>query len=98
MVQLMIYFPLLNGLKKDDPLSSSPSILGAEVLIGSLNNLINDRRFILCTMTPKFSDINHLAYAYDIIIFSSDKSSSMKRVINQIRKYVNYFDQMVNRN
>lgn len=63
-----------------------------------LNNLINNERFIPFSMSPKGPCINHLAYVDDLLIFSSGKSSSIKLIMKQVRRYERSSGQKVNMN
>lgn len=89
-------FSSSQGLKQGDPLSLSLFILAAEVLSRSLNDLIHNNSFIPFTMPSNCQAINHLAYADDILIFSSEKSSSIKLIMDRINKYENCSGQLIN--
>ncbi|WMV28762.1 hypothetical protein MTR67_022147 [Solanum verrucosum] len=67
-----------------DPLSPSIFILGGEFLSRTLNNLLmtNDN-FTPFSMHKRGPQINHLAYANDIVIFSSGNSKSVKLIMKQ---------------
>ncbi|XP_060200827.1 uncharacterized protein LOC132629107 [Lycium barbarum] len=90
------FFSSSQGLKQGGPLSPSLSILAAEVLSRSLNDIASHRNFIPFTMPSNCSTINHLAYADDIVIFSSGKTSSLKLIMNTINDYENSSGQLVN--
>ncbi|XP_070046820.1 uncharacterized protein [Nicotiana tomentosiformis] len=75
------FFKSTRGVKQGDPLSPALSILSAEVLTRSMNNLFDDKRFIGYGM-PKWTDpLYHLACADDIIIFASADTYSMNKII-----------------
>ncbi|XP_059301817.1 uncharacterized protein LOC132053726 [Lycium ferocissimum] len=90
------FFQSSQGLKQGDPISPALFIIAAEVLSRSLNSLHNDNRFIPFAMHMKGPKINHLAYAYDIVIFSSGNSRSDKLIKRQICKYEKASSQKVN--
>ncbi|XP_055835056.1 uncharacterized protein LOC129903519 [Solanum dulcamara] len=84
------------GLKQGDPLSPSLLILDAEVFSRMLNSLYQKNDFIPFSMSTKGSNINHLSYADDIVIFSSENSRSLKLIMKQIHKYEKSSGQRVN--
>lgn len=49
-------------------------------------------------MNARGPQINHLAYAEDIVIFNSGNSKSVKLIMKQIKNYEDAFEQKVNGN
>ncbi|XP_070026389.1 uncharacterized protein LOC142182203 [Nicotiana tabacum] len=84
-------------LKARDPLSSSLFILTAEVLSRSLNNLNRNNNFIPFSMPSRGPTINYLAYADDVVIFSSGSRISINIIMKVIRDYEESSSQLVNR-
>ena len=66
------FFKCSRGLYQGDPISLALFILGAEVLSRSLNALLGDRGFAPFKVPKGCPNISHLAYADDVMIFSSD--------------------------
>ncbi|XP_059292008.1 uncharacterized protein LOC132045445 [Lycium ferocissimum] len=90
------FFTSSHGLKEGDPISPSLFVLVVEVLSRSLNNLLLNPNFIPFTMNRNGPQITHLAYADDIVIFSSGNTKSVKLVMKQIVKYERVSGQLVN--
>ncbi|XP_060179779.1 uncharacterized protein LOC132609685 [Lycium barbarum] len=90
------FYTSSQGLKQGDPLSPSLFIIAAEVLTRSLNSLNNEPDFIPFHMNKRGPQINHLAYADDIVIFCSGKQSSINLVMSHIEKYENASGQKIN--
>ncbi|XP_060178282.1 uncharacterized protein LOC132608243 [Lycium barbarum] len=81
------FFTSSQGLKQGDPISPSLFIIAAEVLSRSLNNLLDNQNFTHFSVYKNDPQITHLAYADDIVIFSSGNSKSIKLVMQIIKKY-----------
>lgn len=92
------FFSSAQGLKQGDPLSPSLFILGAEVLSRTLNSLLTHDNFIPFSMHQRGPQIKYLAYADDIVIFSSSKSKSVNLIMKQIKNYEKASGQEVNKN
>ncbi|XP_070009508.1 uncharacterized protein [Nicotiana sylvestris] len=91
------FFSSSRELKQGDPLSPSLFIIVVEVLSRSPNCLYRNPNFIPFSNHANVPKINHLVYAYDIIIFCSGDSISVKLVMNTISKYERSSAQLVNR-
>ncbi|XP_075103911.1 uncharacterized protein LOC142178420 [Nicotiana tabacum] len=92
------FFTSSQGLKQGDPLSPSLFILAAEVLSRSLNKLHTNENFIPFSMSCRGPQVNHLAYADDIVIFSSGNTKSVNLIMKQIKNYEKASGQKVNDN
>ncbi|XP_019160065.1 PREDICTED: uncharacterized protein LOC109156681 [Ipomoea nil] len=89
------FFTSSRGLRQGDPLSPSLFIIAAEVL----------STFIACVhqdeAVPRFSQpagtphIHHLAYADDVIIFSTGRHGAICKVIRALKDYEGISGQMV---
>ncbi|XP_019225765.1 PREDICTED: uncharacterized protein LOC109207323 [Nicotiana attenuata] len=90
------FFTSSQGLKQGDPLSPSLFILGSEVLTRSLNKLHGDDNFTPFNMPTRGPQINHLAYAYDIVIFTAGNNKSIKLIMNNIKNYGKASEQKLN--
>lgn len=96
MVLEEVFFTSSQGLKQGDPLSPSLFILAAEVLSRSLNVVHDNVDLIPFTMSHRGPLINHLAYADDIVIFTSSNNKSVKLIMKQISNYEASSGQNVN--
>lgn len=76
MVNPMVSFTPLGGVKQGDPLSPALFILSSEVLTRALNALFEENQFVGYGMPKWSSNLNHLAYADDTILFSSTNAYS----------------------
>lgn len=72
--------------------------MGAEVLSRTLNSLLTHDNFIPFSMHQRGPQIKYLAYADDIVIFSSSKSKSVNLIMKQIKNYEKASGQEVNKN
>nr|XP_016473883.1 PREDICTED: uncharacterized protein LOC107795721 [Nicotiana tabacum] len=59
--------------------------------------LIHKENFTSFSMNKRGLQINHLAYADDIVIFCGGNSKTVKMVMKEIRKYEKASDQLVNK-
>ncbi|XP_055800831.1 uncharacterized protein LOC129870195 [Solanum dulcamara] len=90
------FFKSTRGVKQGDPLSPTLFILAAEVLSRSLNALHQNSQFKGFGM-PKWSPkINHLAYADDMIIFTSADVVSLQKIMGILRNYEQTSGQKIN--
>lgn len=80
MVNQWVIFTLLRE-KQGYPLSPTLFILSSEVMTTVLNQLFNDDGFVGYGMIKWSSNLNHLAYIDDKIIFSSSNRFSMENII-----------------
>lgn len=91
------FFHSTRGVKQGDPLSPALFIITTEVLSRALNSLF-DRNNYQSFGLPKWSaKINHLAYADDIIIFTSAEEQSVYITMEIHRDYEKTSGQLVNR-
>ncbi|XP_071909787.1 uncharacterized protein [Coffea arabica] len=91
-----VFSSLLGGYDKDF-ISSALFVIGAKVLSRSLNALATQRRFAPFKVPPRCPIVLHLAYADDVIIFSSGTRSSLTLVKDVLEGYSLVSDQRVNR-
>lgn len=70
-----------------DPLSPALFILAADAMARSLNQSVEDSSFIGYGMPKMSSELNHLAYADDTIIFTSSNEYSIKKIMQILKKY-----------
>ncbi|XP_055823945.1 uncharacterized protein LOC129892399 [Solanum dulcamara] len=90
------FFQSSRGVKQGDPLSPTLFRIAAEVLIRSLNVLhqnIQFKGFGMPNWSPK---INHLAYADDMIIFTSADVVSLQKIMRILRNYEQTSGQKIN--
>ncbi|XP_059290294.1 uncharacterized protein LOC132043850 [Lycium ferocissimum] len=91
------FFRSTRGVKQGDPLSPTLFILAAECLTRALNALHTDAKFKDYGM-PKWSPyVNHLAYADDTNIFTSEDDQSMRLVMDTLTKYEEVSGQKINK-
>ncbi|XP_075086190.1 uncharacterized protein LOC142168914 [Nicotiana tabacum] len=68
-----------------------------KVLSRSLDKLFEDKKFIGFRM-PKWTDpLNHMAYADDTIIFSSDDPYSLRKVVEVLKQHEHASGQLINK-
>lgn len=91
------FFHSTRGVKQGDPLSPALFILSAEVLSRSLNALFEDVQFIGYGLPKWSSQLNHLAYADDTIIFSSADKYSLKKIVSTLHEYEVQSGQKINK-
>ncbi|XP_060195442.1 uncharacterized protein LOC132624727 [Lycium barbarum] len=90
------FFQSTRGVKKGDPLSPTLFILAGEVLTRSLNALHQNIQFKGFGM-PKWSPkVNHLAYADDMIIFTSADVVSLQKIMGILKNYEQTSGQKIN--
>ncbi|XP_075092414.1 uncharacterized protein LOC142172648 [Nicotiana tabacum] len=91
------FFKFSRGVKQGDPVSPTLFILAAETLSRGLNALHTNLYFYGFGM-PKWSPkINHLAYADDMIIFSSSDETSLMLIMQVLNAYEAASGQLVNK-
>ncbi|XP_060182976.1 uncharacterized protein LOC132612923 [Lycium barbarum] len=90
------FFQSTRGVKQGDPLSPTLFILAAEVLSRSLNAFhqkIQFKGFGVPKWSPK---VNHLAYADDMIIFTSADVVSLQKIMGILKNYEPTSGQKIN--
>ncbi|XP_070003073.1 uncharacterized protein [Nicotiana sylvestris] len=91
------FFKSSRGVKQGDPVSPTLFILAAEALSRGLNALHTNLYFCGFGMPKLSPKINHLAYAYDMIIFSSSDETSLMLIIQVLNAYEVASGQLVNK-
>ncbi|XP_027096071.1 uncharacterized protein [Coffea arabica] len=90
------FFKSSRGLRQGDPISPGLFVISAEVLSRLLNSLLLSKGFKPFKVPPGCPSITHLAYADDVIIFSSGLKRSIQLVMNVLHSYVSVSGQKVN--
>jgi len=90
-------FRSTRGLKQGDPLSPALFILGVEVLSRSLNRHHQDPLYHGFYMEMRAPQINHLSFADDIIIFTSERKHSLKLIMKTLAIYEQTSGQLINK-
>lgn len=83
----MGFFTLLEKWSKGDPLSPVLFILYSKVLFRALNSLFKYQQFVGFGMPKWSSNLNHLTYVDDTIIFSSTNAYSLEKIMSTLQKY-----------
>ncbi|XP_060170510.1 uncharacterized protein LOC132601447 [Lycium barbarum] len=91
------FFHSTRGVKQGDPLSPALFILSAEVLSRALNSLFENNDFRSYGMPKWSANLNHLAYADDIIIFSSADARSLDLIMEVLYAYEQVSGQLINK-
>lgn len=81
------FFKSSRGLRQGDPISPALFIIGAEVFSRALNNLALRRGFSPFKVPSGCPIVTHLAYADDVLIFSSGTRKSLGMVMEVIAQY-----------
>ncbi|XP_071939807.1 uncharacterized protein [Coffea arabica] len=81
------FFKSTRGFRQEDPLSPALFIIGAEVLLRSLNNLQSHRGFQGFRVPRGCPQVSHLGYADNVLIFSSASMKSLKLVKQVLTDY-----------
>ncbi|XP_027096008.1 uncharacterized protein [Coffea arabica] len=81
------FFKSSRGLRQGDPISPALFVLGAEVLSRALNTVATERQFVPFKVPPRCPVVTHLAYADDVIIFSSGARSSLTLIKRVLEEY-----------
>ncbi|XP_075088118.1 uncharacterized protein LOC107829005 [Nicotiana tabacum] len=91
------FFKSSRGVKKGDPVSPTLFILAAESLSRGVNALHTNLYFCGFGMPKWIPKINHLAYAYDMIIFLSSDETSLMLIMQVLNAYEAASGQLVNK-
>nr|XP_027120471.1 uncharacterized protein LOC113737437 [Coffea arabica] len=81
------FFKSGQGIRQGDPLLPSLFVIGAEVLSRLLNSLIGQWGFVPFKVPLGCPVVTHLAYANDVIIFSSGMKKSLQLIIKALEDY-----------
>lgn len=95
--QAVGFFHSTRGVKQWDPLSPTLFILIPEVIMRALNELFDDEDYVGYGLSKWSSNINHLAYADDTIIFSSSNVVSMQKIMKVLQEYEKEPGQKINK-
>ena len=90
------FFKSSRGLRQGDPISTALFVIGAEVLSRSLNTLAEYKRFRPFKVPRGCSMVTHLAYADDVVIFTSGLKASITLVKGVVDEYCAFSGQRVN--
>ncbi|XP_070021920.1 uncharacterized protein [Nicotiana sylvestris] len=91
------FFKSSRGVKQGNPVSPTLFILAAEALSRGLNALHTNLFFCGFGMPKWCLKINYLAYAYDMIIFSSSDETSLMLIMPVLNAYEAASGQLVNK-
>ena len=82
-----VFFKSSRSIHHGDPLSSSLFVIGDEVLSRLLNSLIGRQGFVPFKVPLGCPVVTHLAYANDVIIFSSGMKKSLQLILKALKDY-----------
>ncbi|XP_060201962.1 uncharacterized protein LOC132630398 [Lycium barbarum] len=91
------FFKSNRGLRQGDPLSPALFVICAELLSRLLNNLSLDDNYSGYYRPRKGPSITHIAFADDVIFFTSCKPSDIRKVMRILIVYENVSSQQVNK-
>ncbi|WMV44062.1 hypothetical protein MTR67_037447 [Solanum verrucosum] len=92
------FFQSSRGLKQGGPLSPTLFIIAAKVLPRGLNKLQEDGEYRGYGMPKWSSNINHLSYVDDTILFCSRDKKSVQKMMKVLANYEQVSGQMINKN
>ena len=90
------FFKSSRGIRQGDPISPGLFVLCVEVLSLHLNSLSRRPGFVPFKVPKGCPIVTHLAYADDIIIFSSSMKRSLQLVMQVLEDYKSISGQKVN--
>ncbi|XP_027090440.2 uncharacterized protein [Coffea arabica] len=90
------FFKATRGLRQGDPISPALFVIGAEVLSRDLNELPGRRNFNPFKVPVGCPAITHLAYADDVIVFTSGLKLSLQMVMGALEEYCAVSGQKIN--
>ncbi|XP_060200398.1 uncharacterized protein LOC132628651 [Lycium barbarum] len=91
------FFRSNRGLRQGDPLSPSLFVICVELLSIMLNNLVVDENYTRFYRPNKAYHITHLAFADDVILFTSGKPADLRNVLKILTVYENVSGQQINK-
>ena len=90
------FFKSTRGLRHGDPISPTLFVIEAKVLSRSLNALAKHHSFRPFKVSSGCPLVTHLAYANDVVIFTSGLKTSVKLVKGVVNEYCDASGQKVN--
>ncbi|XP_060198361.1 uncharacterized protein LOC132627183 [Lycium barbarum] len=91
------FFKSERGLRQGDPISPSLFVICAEFLSKKLNKLNGNADFKGFYMNKKGPKVNHLAFADDIILFSSGCRKSLMLLMETLQTYEEVSGRLINK-
>ncbi|XP_019183220.1 PREDICTED: uncharacterized protein LOC109178127 [Ipomoea nil] len=89
------FFTSMRGLRQGDPLSPTLFVIAAEVLSVYIARVYDGTTVPRFTQPPRTPHIHHLAYADDVIIFSTARLRAIEVVIGALKEYEEISGQLV---
>ena len=90
------FFKSSRGLRQGDPISPTLFFIAAEYLSRSLDKLILGNPDMTYKSTRPSPEVSHLAYADDILIFTQDTDTSLRRPRHCLDEYMAASGQQIN--
>nr|XP_027064499.1 uncharacterized protein LOC113690699 [Coffea arabica] len=91
------FFRSTRGLRQGDPLSPALFVIGSEALSRALNAMVEQRQFQPYKIPIGCPIVTHLAFADDVVIFTSGLKSSLRLVMRVVEDYCEVSGQKINK-
>ncbi|XP_059295600.1 uncharacterized protein LOC132048938 [Lycium ferocissimum] len=91
------FFKSNRGLRQGDPLSLALFVISAKLISILLKNLVLDENYTGYYSPKKGTKLTHLAFADDMILFTSGKPSDIRKALKILTVYEDVSGQLINK-